>query len=131
VDARIAKRLLLIDSDGRALKLLGRMLREDGFVVELAFDGAAGIGRLTRDPLPDLLVTGLRIPYVDGLTVARYARSRDPRMPLCFMTRYPHQLSSGVDQFDPPPIVVTKPIDYGVFTAKLLEQLNTNAIAGG
>src|SRR5262245_11232922 len=68
--------VLVAEDDVRTGRVLARMLEDDGFDVELANDGAAAIGRLAREPVPDVLVTDLRMPHADGNAVARYARSR-------------------------------------------------------
>ncbi len=98
--------------------MLARMLREDGFNVEHAIDGAAAIGRLARSPLPDVLITDLRIPHADGMAVARYARSRRADLPVLFITSYPDLVPRG-DALDPAPTVLNKPLDY----ARLAEEL--------
>src|SRR5438034_935524 len=91
--------------------MLAKMLREDGYVVEVASNGAEAIGRLTGASVPDALLTDLRMPLVDGLAVARYARARSPAMPIVFVTAYPQLAAAG--SLDPAPAVQTKPIDYG------------------
>ena len=47
------KLVLVADEDARTARLLARMLRDDGYNVELVLDGAAALARLTRSPLPD------------------------------------------------------------------------------
>jgi CheY-like chemotaxis protein len=103
-------RVLLVEDERATARLLAKMLREDGFDVEVALDGADAIGRLTRDPLPDALVTDFRMHSVDGMAVARYARARDPRMPVFFVTGYPQLLR--LEQLTPEVRVHVKPIDY-------------------
>ena len=49
--------------------------RDDGFDVEVARDGATAIARLACGPLPDTLITELRIPLADGTAVARRCAS--------------------------------------------------------
>jgi two-component system response regulator MprA len=95
------------------------MLREDGYEVEIANDGASAIGRLTRDPLPDALVTDVRMPAVDGVAVARYARARRPSMLLVFLTSYPELLEPEHEGFQPEAIVHSKPVEYAVLRAQL------------
>lgn len=112
-------RVLLVDDDFRTSRLLAKMLREDGFDVELAKDGASAIGRLTRTPLPDILVTDLHMPDVDGLAVTHFARSREPRLPIVFVTGHPHLAVGVLATLNPVPVVLTKPIEY----ARLVEEL--------
>jgi CheY-like chemotaxis protein len=119
MDALRRPRVLLVEDDARSGRKLADMLREDGYDVDLALDGAAAIARLTRWPSPDVLVTDLNLPNVDGLTVARYARSRRHDVPVVIVTGYPHLLLQAPDPLDPAPTVFTKPIDYAELTTML------------
>lgn len=112
-------RILVVDDDARTARLLVRMLREDGYEAELAVDGAGAIGRLARPPLPDALVTDLKLPYADGIAVARYAQSQRPHLPVFVITGHPEFMTGSEGAFDPPPVVFTKPIDYADFTDHL------------
>ena len=111
--------ILVVDDDVRTTQLLARMLREDGFDVDLATHGAAAIGRLTCGPLPDVILTDFRMPYADGLTVARFGRFQRPLVPIMMMTGYPEQVSRADQTMDPPPVILTKPIEYSVLRAEL------------
>ena len=112
--------ILVVDDDVRTARLLVRMLRDDGFQVELATDGAAAIGRLGRQPMPDVLVTDLRMPHADGMAVARYARSRRPSLPVFVVTGYPDLVAPGGSlSIEPPPVVHAKPIDYVALSGDL------------
>jgi CheY-like chemotaxis protein len=112
VDAGAATLILVVDDDVRTARLLVRMLREDGFDVELAVDGAAAIGRLGRSPIPDVLVTDIQMPHADGVAVARYARSLRPGLPVLVVTGYPERVPRYPDELDPAPTVLSKPLDY-------------------
>jgi len=113
-----SKDVLLVDGDFRSSQRLADLLREDGFDVEVVRDGTAAIKRLSGAPVPGTLITELALPLTDGETIARYARSRDPGVRVVVLTRHPHLLVPG--RFvGPPPVVMTKPLDY----ARLLEVL--------
>jgi two-component system response regulator MprA len=127
VDPKPAALILVVDDDVRTARLLARMLREDGFNVELAVDGAAAIGRLSRSPMPDVLVTDLRMPHADGSAVASYARSRRPGLPVLVVTGYPELAPQEGDGLDPAPLVLSKPLDY----ARLSEELRRVTGRGG
>ncbi len=111
--------VLLVDDDVRTAQTLARMLREDGYDVDFAADGAAAIGRLTRDPMPDVLVTDMTMPLADGLAVTRYARSRRPNLPVFMITGNPVLVTRAPENITPAFVVLTKPLDYEIF----LEQL--------
>ena len=112
MDPKPAALILIVDDDVRTARILARMLREDGFDVELAVDGAAAINRLARSPMPDVLVTDLQMPHADGVAVASYARSRRPGLPVLIVTGYPDLVSRDGDALDPAPTVLSKPLDY-------------------
>jgi CheY-like chemotaxis protein len=108
-------RVLLVDDDTRTARLLAHMLREDGFEVELAWDGAAALGRLSKNPLPDILVTDLELPHVDGLALAQFARTRAPKIPIVIVTGYPNLAANAEEDS----VVLTKPLDYARLTDEL------------
>jgi len=119
---RSPRLVFVVDDDRRSARLLARMMRDDGYQVEVAYDGAAAVGRLSRDPVPGVLVTDLRMPHVDGLAVARYAVSRDPDLRVIFVTSYP-ELVGGRQLGAEPPLVHGKPVDYGALRHQLDEAL--------
>ena len=127
MDARGPALILVVDDDVRSARVLARMLREDGFDVEIANDGAAAIGRLARAPLPDVLVTDLRLPHADGLAVARYGRSRWVGLPVIVVTGYPNGIARA--DLDPSAAVLTKPLDYPALSEELRRALADQARA--
>jgi two-component system response regulator MprA len=112
-------RILVVDDDARSARMLVRMLREDGYDAELAVDGEGAIVRLDRAPMPDILVTDLKMPHADGIAVIRHAQSRCPRLPVFVITGHPELMAGSEGAFDPPAIVFTKPIDYAVLSDRL------------
>jgi two-component system response regulator MprA len=117
MDARKAVQILLVEDDVRTAKILAKMLREDGFRVEMATDGAVAVGRLSHPPLPDLLIADVRLPHVDGIAVARYARSLDPAMPIILTTSYAQQAMTA--EMRPPPAIFAKPYEYRALAAEI------------
>ena len=113
--------LLIVDDDARAANLLARMLESDGFATEVTLDGAAALARLTRDPVPDALLTDYHLPLADGLAVARYARSRRAGLPIVMVTGDPRSLAraSASSPLEAPVRVITKPLDYAELVAHL------------
>jgi CheY-like chemotaxis protein len=118
------KRVLIVDGDFRTAQRLAHLLRDDGFEVEVARDGAAAIARLARGPFPDALITELKLAVADGAAVARFGRAQHPQLTVVFAARDPGLLSSE-SWGSPPPVVLTKPVDY----TRLLELLNTESSA--
>src|SRR2546423_12369994 len=70
-------RILVIDDEPRILNFVRRGLRGEGFVVEVADDGAAGLRRAVAEPF-DLVILDLLMPGLDGTAVLRGILARQP-----------------------------------------------------
>src|SRR5215207_6275604 len=111
-------KILIVDGDFRSSQRLATLLGEDGYDVDVVRDASAAVVRLGRSPLPDVLITELKLPLGDGAALARYARSQASGVGIIVLTRYPnlfHQAAFG----SAPLGVLTKPLDY----PRLLEML--------
>jgi DNA-binding response OmpR family regulator len=64
------RRILLVDDDASLLIVLSEQLRDDGYEVATARDGAEALRRLEAG-WPDLILLDLMMPRVDGLALAR------------------------------------------------------------
>ena len=64
------RRILLVDDDPSLLVVLSEQLRDDGYEVATARDGAEALRRLEAG-WPDLVLLDLMMPRVDGLALAR------------------------------------------------------------
>ena len=111
--------VLIVEDDARSARTLGKMLVEDGFDTELAFDGAGAIARLGRGAIPDVLLVDYRLPHVDGLAVAAYARSLRPDLPIIMLTSYPEVVAQARSTLNQPPVMLTKPLVYADLTGQL------------
>lgn len=111
--------ILLVEDDVCAARGLARMLHDDGFDVERASDGAAAMVRLGQTPLPDALITDLYVPHVDGLTVARFARTQNPSIPAIVVTSHVELVNTRSEPMMPAPTVLAKPLDYDHLTEVL------------
>ncbi|HEX4383949.1 MAG TPA: ATP-binding protein, partial [Myxococcales bacterium] len=73
-DARSRGRVLLVDDDPEILEATGQLLREWGYAVDEARDGATAL-ELARDSRPDLMLIDLMMPVMDGWTLIGRIRS--------------------------------------------------------
>jgi CheY-like chemotaxis protein len=112
-------RVLLVEDDARSARTLAKMLDEDGFSTEIAFDGASAIARLGRGAMPDVLLVDYRLPHIDGLAVAAYARSIKPDLPVIMLTSYSEVVAHARSNLNPAPVILAKPLVYGDLTAEL------------
>jgi CheY-like chemotaxis protein len=114
--------VLVVDDDTRTARRLAQLLREDGYAVEVAGDGAAAVGRLSRLPHPDVLITDMQLPHVDGGAVARYARAERPNIRVFFVTGYPQLAPARLSGAGANAVVFTKPLDYDALRTELDRQ---------
>lgn len=78
------ERILIIEDDQAILKLLQRGFAYEGYVVDVATDGRAGLN-LARDRSPDLVVLDWMLPGMDGLEVCHRLRTGGA-MPILMLT---------------------------------------------
>ena len=71
-------RILVIEDEARILSFLARGLEAEGYTVEGAGDGRAGLTLALRDPW-DLVVLDLLLPGLTGFEVLRRLQMRGRR----------------------------------------------------
>ncbi|HEX4406243.1 MAG TPA: response regulator, partial [Polyangia bacterium] len=79
--------ILLVDDEPDLRVSLGQVLRDEGHAVDMASDGEAAIARLSARSF-DLVVSDVRLPKVDGLTLLRRVRREFPSTEVLLMTAY-------------------------------------------
>jgi two-component system response regulator MprA len=77
-------RILVVEDDQKILQFLQRGLALDGYQVETALDGKAGLEAARENP-PDLVVLDLMLPGMDGLEVCRRLRAEGD-VPILILT---------------------------------------------
>jgi two-component system response regulator HydG len=78
-------KVLIVDDETAILDTLRILLKREGFAVETAVGGQAGIDRM-HDFRPDVVLSDVRMPNVGGLEVLLAARELDPSLPVILMT---------------------------------------------
>jgi twitching motility two-component system response regulator PilH len=76
VNAREGLRVLVIDDSATIIAVLGKMLRQNGYVVSGAADAESGIA-IARAERPDLIYLDIVLPGMNGFDALRVLR-RDP-----------------------------------------------------
>ena len=70
----MSQQLLMIEDDARLANMVSEYLRQGGFEVAHALDGASGLAALQQTP-PALVVLDLMLPDMDGLEICRRIRA--------------------------------------------------------
>jgi DNA-binding NtrC family response regulator len=77
--------VMVVDDDEKLRSLVGTVLSRAGHDVIAAADGEEALGLLS-EKLPDLVVTDLSMPRMDGVRLVEEVRKRDPLLPLIVLT---------------------------------------------
>ena len=86
-------RVLVVDDEASIRDLLSKTLALAEYDVDLAPDGRTALDRLRIMPY-DLLITDLKMPGVDGLSVIREARRLKTDLPVVIITGYSAEASA-------------------------------------
>jgi excisionase family DNA binding protein len=86
-------RVLVVDDEATIRDLLSKTLALAEYDVDMAPDGRTALERLRMIPY-DLLITDLKMPGVDGLTVIREARRLKADLPVIIITGFSNEASA-------------------------------------
>jgi excisionase family DNA binding protein len=86
-------RVLVVDDEATIRDLLSKTLALAEYDVDMAADGRTALERLRIIPY-DLLITDLKMPGVDGLTVIREARRLKTDLPVIIITGFSNEASA-------------------------------------
>jgi len=73
--------ILVIDDEIAIQKLFRQFLEGEGYSVSSASDGREGL-RLIKQKKPDLVITDIMMPEMDGLEVVREIKGKYPELPI-------------------------------------------------
>jgi DNA-binding NarL/FixJ family response regulator len=81
------KRLLVVDDEPKLLLAVAAVLRAEGFDVTTARNGRDALMQIAKS-VPDLVVSDILMPQMDGYALARHLRSADHTklVPIVFLT---------------------------------------------
>ncbi len=104
-------RILIVDDEANARAALSEILHEEGYATEVAADGFKALGKL-EDFAPDVVLTDLKMPGLDGIGLMQKAREMAPHATFVVMTAFgtiPNAVEAvqkGAYQY------LTKPLDF-------------------
>lgn len=88
-------RILVVDDDPLIGELLVMLFEQEGFEVQTAQDGCAGLIAFSEDHF-DLIFTDLRMPRMTGLELAAAVRKVDSMVPIILVTGEANTLGAEV-----------------------------------
>jgi len=120
-------RLLLVDDDKRLVRTVKRGLEDEGFAVDVAFNGTDGLWQAQENTY-DVMVLDVMMPGLDGLELCARLREAGEWAPILILTakggenEEAQSLDTGADDF------LAKPFSYVVLVARLRALLRRGAI---
>jgi DNA-binding NtrC family response regulator len=104
-------RILVVDDDSSARAALEGLLNGEGFQVDSAADGQSALERLVEHP-PDIIVTDLDMPVLNGMQLLGELRGRDHDIPVIVVTSAA-EVRSAVDAMRAGATdYITKPVEF-------------------
>jgi DNA-binding response OmpR family regulator len=111
-------RVLVVEDEVRLARALQRGLTADGFTVDIAGDGVAGLAS-ARDGQYDAVLLDVMLPGLSGYEVVKRLRAADVWTPVMMVSAKdgPYDQADGLDYGADD--YLTKPFDYVVLLARL------------
>ncbi|MCG8683300.1 MAG: response regulator, partial [Desulfobacterales bacterium] len=120
----MAYKVLIIEDEQRLARILGLVLKDNGYEVKTCENGEKGIETWIRWE-PDIVLTDVKMTPVDGMEVLKFGRLNFPQIPVVILTAFGSiEMAVGAMKkgaFD----FLAKPVDHG----QLLEVVR-QALAG-
>jgi two-component system alkaline phosphatase synthesis response regulator PhoP len=79
------EKLLIVEDDPAIQRMINDYFRHDGYEVITANDGESG-ARMALSDRPTVMILDLMLPKLDGLSVCRQVRERNPGLPIIMLT---------------------------------------------
>ncbi|MGZ3454370.1 MAG: response regulator, partial [Polyangiales bacterium] len=117
-----------VDDDDRSTReALANLLRAEGFVVELAGDGAAAL-EAVKERTPDAVITDASMPVMGGVELCEHLHALDPDLPVVLMTAFGdmqsvvHAMRAGARDY------LTKPLQAEAVVSSVLEAIQLRGL---
>ena len=120
-------RVLVVDDEAHARSAFGELLKDEGYAVETAADAFKALGKL-EDFVPDVIVTDLKMPGLDGLSFLEKAKIAVPHASVVVMTAFGtirgavEAMKRGADNY------LTKPLDFDAALAVIDRALENSKL---
>jgi CheY-like chemotaxis protein len=103
-----AANILLVDDDPRVLDVVGELLSLDGHAVSRFRSAGEALAWLEGGARPDLIITDLGMPEMDGNSFAKASKHSFPDIPIVMMTGW-RKLLGATERSPDIDVYVSKP----------------------
>lgn len=98
-------RLLVVEDQPDLRRLIPRVLNARGYQVKAAGSAEEALEILAEWPEPDMLLTDLSLPYMDGTALAKRVSELSPRTCVGFMSGYDSVSEMEISEFGRIPLL--------------------------
>ena len=88
LNPKAAMNILIVDDEVFVSQYLETVLREQGYVCNVANTAKSCTDYMNDEPLPDLIFMDVRLPDGNGLDLLEWIHSRKPEIPIIVITAY-------------------------------------------
>ena len=120
-------RILVVDDEASARSGLEKLLKHSGYLVDTAGDGAEAL-RVAAEHPPDVVVTDLRMPEMDGMQLLAKLHEQDPALPILVATAFGDVASAVAAMRAGAQDYLTKPIDFDALAVAIERALERRAL---
>ncbi|KYF74625.1 transcriptional regulator [Sorangium cellulosum] len=126
-EKRQGSRVLVVDDEASARSGLEKLLRQEGYAVDAAGDGVEALEVAAERP-PDVVVTDLKMPKMDGVALLGKLREQDPTLPVLVVTAFGdvssavQAMRAGAEDY------LTKPVDFDALLLSIERALERSAL---
>src|SRR6266852_2447544 len=124
----VSARVVVVEDDPLQAESLAFILRQEGYIVELASTGVEALAVARSQPAPDTVVLDVALPDLSGVEVARRLRAGS-NVPIIMLTARRNEidkitgLDAGADDY------LTKPFSHGELLARIRAQLRRGLVS--
>ncbi|OGV40142.1 MAG: hypothetical protein A2X48_20270 [Lentisphaerae bacterium GWF2_49_21] len=80
-------KILIVDDELTIIEVLKKLLAKSGYAVSTCLDGNEALDKL-KEEVFDLMITDVRLPGIDGITLLQHGRELQSHMAVIVMTAY-------------------------------------------
>jgi two-component system response regulator HydG len=117
-------RVLVVDDEASARSGLEKLLKQEGYAVDVAASGA-GAMEIVNDHPVDVVVTDLKMPGMDGVELMKQLRVTEDHLPVIVVTAFGDVASAVTAMRAGANDYLTKPVDFDALLLSIERALET------
>jgi len=118
----MSKKVLVVDDVDTIARVYARFLERQGYEVRIAFNGEEALD-VWENFKPDLVLSDIRMPKMNGFELATAIRKRDPKQKVILMTGYTDEAEVLEQQKKYGFPFFTKPADLQTTVLKIVKDV--------